>query len=86
MTGFLETLSREYPERLAIRQRLAALYQREGRVSEAINELDAMGEMLIEAGKIPEATTVIEQIMALEPPNASDYRKLLEQLKRGKFS
>ena len=65
MTGFLETLSREYPERLAIRQRLAALYQREGRVSEAINELDAMGEMLIEAGKIPEATTVIEQIMAL---------------------
>lgn len=81
--SFLENLRREYPERLAIRHRLASFYKREGRKTEAITELDAIGEMLVEAGKIADAARIIEEILALGPPNVGDYRALLDQLKRG---
>jgi len=81
--SFLENLAREYPERLAIRYRLASFYKREGRKTEAITELDAIGEMLVEAGKILDAARIIEEILALGPPNTGDYRALLNQLKRG---
>lgn len=82
VASFLEKLVQEYPERRAIRLRLASFYKQEKRISEAITELDAIGEMLVEAGKIPEAIRVIEDILAMGPPNAGDYQTLLQQLKQ----
>ncbi|UCH60732.1 MAG: tetratricopeptide repeat protein [Anaerolineales bacterium] len=83
MTAFLEGLARDYPERMAIRQRLANFYKQQGRLSDAISELDAMGELLVESGKVSEAVKIIEAILALNPPKANDYQTLLEQLRRG---
>ncbi len=83
MGSFLEDLAREYPERTAIRHRLATFYKQQGRLPDAIAELDAIGEMLVESKKIPEAIRVIEEILELQPTKAEDYQKLLEQLRRG---
>jgi Flp pilus assembly protein TadD len=71
----------ENPERLAVRRRLAELYRQVGQRKEAIEELDAIGEALLEAGDRGGAIKVVERILSLNPPNTGDYKVLLETLK-----
>ncbi len=78
---FLESMAEELPEHPAIRRRLAAYYHHQGRDAEAIAQLDKLGEMLIDAGDIMSAIQVVENILALHPPNAEDYQQLLYQLR-----
>jgi len=77
---FLENLVKENEDRVVLRRALAGLYQQTGQTEEAIAQLDAIGELLIGSGNKQEATEVIQQILMLNPPNADEYRTLLEQL------
>ena len=77
---FLEDLVKENEDRLILRRALAEQYKQAGQTENAITQLDAIGEMLVEEGKIDEAMNTIQQILMMNPPNADDYRKLLEQL------
>ena len=77
---FLENLVKENEDRVVLRRALADLYQQTGQTEEAIAQLDAIGELLVEDGKKKEASEVIQQILIMNPPNAGDYRTLLEQL------
>jgi len=77
---FLEELVKENEDRIILRRALAEQYKQAGRIESAVEQLDAIGEMLIEQGKNEEATNTIQQILFLNPPNAEDYRKLLSQL------
>jgi tetratricopeptide (TPR) repeat protein len=77
----LEDWVREEPKRVGLFQRLAGRYQQAGRTSEAISQLDAAGDLLVQAGDVPAAIRVIEMILSLRPENTSDYQKLLAQLK-----
>lgn len=45
--------------------------------------MDAAGELLLEMGDRKEAIESVMAILALNPPNAEDYQRLLEQIRRG---
>jgi len=72
----------ESPERIPLRRRLAELYRQTGRRREAIEEMDAIGDALLQTGDRLGAIKVIEAILALNPPNAMEYHTLLETLKK----
>jgi len=59
---------------------LAKLYQQLGRKMEAIAQLDALGELQLEAGQNSEARNTIKRIIALQPDNIDEYRRLLVKL------
>ena len=77
---FLEELVKENEDRVILRRALADQYQKAGQIEDAIAQLDAIGELLIEEGKKSEAVDVIQQILLMDPSNANDYRTLLGQL------
>lgn len=78
----LEELVRLYPDEIALRSRLAGLYRQTGRNSEAITQLDALGELQLKAGMTQEAVVTIKQLVKLGPENANQYLQLLRQLER----
>ena len=53
-----------------------------GRTQEAVSQLDALGESLLQSGQNKEAAEVITQILLMKPPNSEDYRKLLTQIRK----
>jgi Flp pilus assembly protein TadD len=63
-----------------LRQRLAEVYRQQERIPDAIAQLDALGELQLEAGDQSSATRTIRRIVSLNPPDVDDYRTLLEQL------
>jgi len=80
---FLEELVKENEDRLILRRALVEQYKLAGQTAAAIAQLDAIGEMLVEEGKMGEAANTIKQILLLNPPNAGDYQRLLQQLQAG---
>ena len=79
---FLESLVKEHPEIALYRRALAAQLHRAGRTPEAVSQLDALGESLLQTGRHKEAVEVITQILLMNPANAASYRQLLAQLER----
>jgi tetratricopeptide (TPR) repeat protein len=77
---FLEELIVEHGDQPALRRALATLYQQEGRATDAISQLDAVGEHLLNKGDKDGAMAAINQILMMNPPNAEAYRKLLAQV------
>ena len=81
--AFLETLVAEYPNSQAIRLRLAEYYRQSGRHLDAITLFDQAQKALLQAGDKKTAIQVIESILALDPPNKTDYLRKLAQLRKG---
>jgi tetratricopeptide (TPR) repeat protein len=79
--SMLEELVRTYPSDPALRSRLAQIYKRTNQTKEAIEQLDALGELQLDAGLDKEAANTIRQIIAMGPDRVDDYKKLLAQLK-----
>jgi len=82
--GFIQILIREYPDKPALSSLLAGVLQENGDKSLAIGALDTLGEELMKKGDTSGAIEIIEQILSMDPPNASDYKNLLDQLKSNK--
>ena len=80
ITQLLEELVTLYQNDAGLRSRLAAIYRQLGRTRDAIVQLDALGELQLEAGMHKDAATTIRQIIALNPEHIEDYQKLLAQL------
>lgn len=80
ITQLLEELVMLYGKDTGLRTRLAAIYRQLGRRQDAIIQLDALGELQLEAGLHREAANTIRQIIALNPDGVEDYRRLLSQL------
>lgn len=78
---FVENLLQDEQDRAQVHVRLAELYQRANRIDEAIQQLDAAGDSLLEAGDRKGAIQVLERILTLNPPNRNDYDQLLAQLR-----
>lgn len=78
--NLLEDLVRTYPKDGGLRSRLAGIYRQLGRKEEAIEQLDALGELQLEAGLHRDAVNTIRQIIRLQPENLEDYKRLLSQL------
>ena len=77
---FLEGLVDENKDQIILRRALANQYQQAGQIENAISQLDAIGELFVEDGKKKEAAEIIQQIINMNPTNADDYLKLLQQL------
>ena len=77
---FLEDMIREHEDQPLFRRALAAQLHSQGRTQEAVEQLDVLGERLMQSGKKAEAMEVITQIVGMNPPNVSDYRQLLAQI------
>lgn len=76
----LESMVAARPSEMGLRSRLAAVYQQIKRIPEAIEQLDALGELQLDAGLMQEACATIKQIVKLNPPNVEQYRALLMQM------
>ncbi|MEW5870406.1 MAG: tetratricopeptide repeat protein [Chloroflexota bacterium] len=83
--AFLETLAAENPEQVSIRRRLADLHWHLGHSEEALAQLDAIGELLLNAGDRAGAIQTIETILTLGPKNREEYELLLNQLRNGEI-
>lgn len=77
---FLEELIKDHPQVLWLRKALAELYRRLGRVEDAVAQYDAIGDIELNAGNRTGAIEAIQAILALNPPNAEEYRAALAQL------
>ena len=80
ITTVLEELVKHYPNDTGLRNRLAGIYARLNKKQQAIEQLDALGELQLEAGLHKEAANTIRQIIQLGPEHVEDYKKLLSQL------
>jgi len=78
---FLEGLAQENPGQAILQGYLADEYARAGWVKEAIAQLDALGENLLQAGNRAGAIRTVEKIMAMNPLNLEDYKRLLQKLR-----
>ena len=78
--AFLEDVLIEHGDQMALRRVLAGLYQQAGRNTDAIAQLDTVGENLLGKGDKDGAIAAINQILMLNPPNVDAYRKLLAQV------
>jgi tetratricopeptide (TPR) repeat protein len=77
---FLHKLLDEHPEQVMIRRLLAQELYKSGKMAEAIVQLDAVGDKLMEVGDKAGVAEIVNQILTMNPPNADEYRKLLTQL------
>jgi tetratricopeptide (TPR) repeat protein len=80
ITQLLEELVKRYPNDAGLRQRMATIYKRLGRKKDAIAQLDALGELQLEAGLHSDAVKTIKQIIEIGPDDPTPYRQLLAQL------
>lgn len=78
--SLLHELVDTHPRDMALRARLASIYRKLGDAQQAIEHLDALGELQLEAGMNKEAVNTIRQIIALKPERVEDYKRLLAQL------
>jgi tetratricopeptide (TPR) repeat protein len=78
--SFLERLVNDRPDDIGLRSRLVRLYQQTGRKAEAIAQLEAVGDMQIQAGRKAEAAQTIQAILALGPNDPAAYQQLLAEL------
>ncbi len=78
----LEQLTKLYPTDAGLRSRLAAIYQQMQRKADAITQLDALGEIQLQAGLVDDARNTIKRIITLNPDNIIDYKRLLAHLSK----
>jgi tetratricopeptide (TPR) repeat protein len=76
----LEQMVTDNPNDMALRSRLAAVYRQTKRNADAIAQLDALGELQLQAGLYQDACTTIKQIISLQPADVEQYKNLLSQL------
>ena len=78
--AYLEKLVEENQEMGFARHKLAEFYQQLGREQDAIEQWDKVAELMVVKGNIERAKEAIRAILLLDPPNADQYRAVLQQL------
>ena len=76
----LDDAVERWPDNIPIRARLAQAHLNAGHSEQALEHLDRLGDLQLNAGRPKEARSTIQAIIALNPPNIESYRQLLEQL------
>jgi len=78
--ALLEEAVRLQPHQMPLRARMARAYIDAGMNDEAIQELDALGELQLDSGLRKQAMATVRFIISLNPKNVDAYRQLLAQL------
>lgn len=79
---FISDLLVDHGKRLDLRRRLADLYVRNNQVNEAVIQLDAVADTLLNENRNLEAINMLETIISLKPANVGEYRTVIESLRR----
>ncbi len=77
---YVGNLVMEYPDRVFLRDKKAAIHLELGQKNQAIEEYDKVGEILLDSGNRQGAIEAIEKILALNPSNRDQYQDLVDQL------
>ena len=80
----LEDLVEQRPDDIPLRARLAQAHLNAGNVQQALQHLDVLGDLQLQAGRKKDAIVTIKAILRLHPPNADAYRQLLDELTAGR--
>ena len=78
---FLQGIIADRPERLDIHKRLADVFVRNGNITEAVEQLDIIADALMVAGNRNGAMTMLNAIIAFNPPNVNEYRSALAKMR-----
>ncbi len=78
--AIMEDVLHERPDNIPLRTRLAQAYLDAGNVEQALEHLDKLGDLQLEAGRHKDARATVRAIIALHPPNVAAYQQLLGQL------
>ena len=78
---FLDKLIEQYPKEPVLIHQQGELLRKSGRNEEALQKLDTAGELYLVAGDRIAAAEVIRSILAMNPPNSSQYQQLLAQIR-----
>ena len=78
--AILEDLVQEMEDNLPLRARAAQLYLNIGNRAKALEHLDVLGDLQLEAGQQDAAVKTIEAILALNPPNRDAYVDLYKEM------
>ncbi|MCJ7738941.1 MAG: tetratricopeptide repeat protein, partial [Anaerolineae bacterium] len=76
----LEEAVLEREDSIPLRTRLAQAYLDVGVVDKALEHLDKLGDLQLDAGRIDDAKATLQAVIALGPDNVADYQVLLKQL------
>ena len=76
----LEDLIHSEPDSIPLRARSAQLYLNLGKREKAMEHLDVLGDLQLEAGQKESAIKTIEAILALNPPNREAYVDLYREM------
>lgn len=79
----LEDAVGERPDSIPLRARLAQAHLDAGNVEQALEHLDKLGDLQLNAEQYKEAQATIKAIIMLHPPNIEAYQQLLDQLSEG---
>ncbi len=77
----MEALVEESPNNPLLMRYMAEEYRRAGRIQDAVAQLDAAGEILLDASDTAGAIQALEAIIAMNPPNIEQYQAALHNLK-----
>ncbi|RLC94385.1 MAG: hypothetical protein DRI77_11020 [Chloroflexi bacterium] len=81
--AILEDVVREWADSIPLRARLAQEYLNAKNIERALEHLDKLGDLQMEAGQHDDARATIKLIIRLRPPNVEAYQQLLDQLDGG---
>jgi tetratricopeptide (TPR) repeat protein len=76
----LQDLVHTFPSDSGLRSRLAAIFRQLGRLDEAVEQMDKLAELQLDAGLQDEACKTVTLIIKLNTPDADRYRDLLSRL------
>ena len=77
---FLDDLLEDRPDSPDLQKLMTAYYLAHGKTSTAIAKLDALAENLLVGKNISASIAVVNQIIALNPPNRQEYEQLYKEL------
>ncbi len=80
----LKKLLEDEEDSIALHYRLAQLYLHLGMREEAIQELDILGGLQLDAGLTDEAIKTVERLLSLNPPERESYAEFYRELTGGK--
>jgi tetratricopeptide (TPR) repeat protein len=81
---FLKRAINEQPAKLELHKRLADVYVRDGKTVEAVEQFDMIADALLNANNQRGAIMILKTIIALNPPNVTDYQDALTQLQNSR--
>jgi tetratricopeptide (TPR) repeat protein len=76
----LQNLVADWPRQVELHKRMADVYRQVGITEKAISEYDIVGDLQLSIGNRQGAIAAIKAILSMNPPNALEYQRLLQQI------